>query len=480
MLQKIIESLTKDEVRNVKLFLNRTNESADRKDIYLFDQLRKFQKDEAQVATKLYGDNKNSFYRLKNRLKEDIGKSLLVQHSKSSAEQDVINDYLLASHFFSKREYEITRHYLGRAERKAHQIHNLELLDLIYSEQIKLERETVLNNPEELIRKKRDNRNQLNKLSELDDLLAMLMYRIKVSQNYASKSDTVLDLLSETIHDYSSEENLKANPVVRFKIYHGVSRILLQNQDFVSLEAYLKETLISFEQDKLFNKRNHDTKLQMLTYLCNALFKNEKYQESLDWAEKLLVAMREHNYLLYDKYLFYYYNSLYYNYTVLDGQKSLKILMEASEDEVIQQEPLNLTFIILQMAVYYFDDENYKRARKELIKLQMNDGFEKLDVGFRIKVLLLEIMAAVELEDSDFVESKLRRLRAAYGQINWNEVGCAREDILGQIIPLLIIARNEKEEVLLSHLVANLRSTDARADLVNYHDWINKKTGGTK
>ena len=71
MIRQIIKSLTKDEVRSLKLFLNRTNESAERKDIYLFDQLRKHSKGEEEICKQLYGNNKNNYYRLKNRLKEE-------------------------------------------------------------------------------------------------------------------------------------------------------------------------------------------------------------------------------------------------------------------------------------------------------------------------------------------------------------------------------------------------------------------------
>ncbi|MBL4705994.1 MAG: hypothetical protein JKY54_15825 [Flavobacteriales bacterium] len=439
--------------------------------------MRKQQNSDEVIAKKLYGDNKNTFYRLKNRLKEDIGKSLLVQHSKETIEQEIINDVLLANHFYRKREHEITKYYLKKAEKKAIQAHSLDLLELIYSDQIKLARETVKNNPEKIIQKKRENRQRLNKLSELDDLLAVVMYRIKASQNYSSKSDNILELLSKTIQDYTSEENIKANPVVRFKIYHGVSRILLQNQDFVSLEAYLKETLTSFEDDDLFNKRNHDTQLQMLTYLCNALFKNEKHQESLEWAEKLLVAMRLYNYELYNKYLFYYYNSLYYNYSVINRDKASKILEEAAEEEVIQQEPLNITFIILQLAVYYFDEKAYKKARKQLTMLQLNDGFDQLDPAFKIKIILLEAMTVVEINDMDLVEDKLKRLEVDYSRLNWNEIGCDRELIMTKIIPLLIINRDAKEEARFSKLKYELKNHDSRLDLINYQDWVQQKNG---
>jgi len=479
MLQQIVDSLSKDEVRNLKLFLNRTNESGKRKDIYLFDQLRKGKKSDSEINTALYGNNKNTYYRLKNRLKEDIGKSLLAQHAKGTIEQEIINNVLLANHFFRKRSYEITAYYLKKAENKALSTHNLELLELIYSDQIKLARETVTKDPESIIQKKKENRVQLNKISELDDLLAVLMYRIKRSINFASKSDTVLELLSKTIQDYTSEENVKSNPVVRFKIYHGVSRILLQNQDFESLEDYLKETIQSFNEDVLFNKRNHDTKLQMLTYLSNALFKNNKHKESLEVAEELLGAMREFEYALYDKYLFYYYNALYYNYYVIDRPKAIKILREASDEPVIQREPLNITFIILQLAVYYFDESEFKNARRQLVHLTLNDSFENLDASLKIKMLLLEIMTIVELGDMDLVEDKLKLLIADYVKLDWADIGCEREEIMMKLIPLLIINRDENEERSLDILASSLSDHDSALDLINYEEWVKQKTGSS-
>jgi len=474
MIRQIIKSLTKDEVRSLKLFLNRTNESAERKDIYLFDQLRKHSKGEEEICKQLYGNNKNNYYRLKNRLKEDIGRSLLSQHSKATPDQEAINDYLLANQFFRKQEHEIASHYLKKAEKRATKIHNLELLDIIYSEQIKLARETLNVNPERIIETKKNNRKELNKLSELDDLLAVLMYRIKTSQNYVAQSDSVLSLLSDTIHAYSSEETLRKNPVIRFKIYHGVSRILLQNQDFVSLESYLKETFNTFEKDKLFTKRNHETKLQMLTYLCNALFKNDKHENSLVCAEQLLVAMREYNYSLYDKFVFYYYNILYYNYSVLDRNKALKILNEASKDDVIRRNPINNTFILLQLAVFYFDESDYKKASGQIKELQDNEKFESLDNALKIKVMILDAMTATELNTAEMLEESMKTIKADQSKQNWKKIGCEREELMAKIIPLLVINRSSKEDKALEKQLKELEASDIRSDLVNYGEWLKK------
>ena len=69
LLQEVILSLNKEECRFFKLYAGRINVKDERKDLLLFDFIKKSDSiDEDRVAAKLYGENKNAFYRLKNRL----------------------------------------------------------------------------------------------------------------------------------------------------------------------------------------------------------------------------------------------------------------------------------------------------------------------------------------------------------------------------------------------------------------------------
>src|SRR5580704_5019274 len=85
ILNQIIEKLSKEEIRNFKLFYGRSGIADERKDLALFNYVRssgeKF--DEQKAISKLDYDqeNKNNYYRLKNRLIEDIGDSLLLLHT---------------------------------------------------------------------------------------------------------------------------------------------------------------------------------------------------------------------------------------------------------------------------------------------------------------------------------------------------------------------------------------------------------------
>ena len=80
ILQKIIATLNKEESRFYKLFAGRTNSKKERKDILLFDYIKQHKEDynESFISKKLYKDNKNAFYQLKNRLFKDLNKSMLL------------------------------------------------------------------------------------------------------------------------------------------------------------------------------------------------------------------------------------------------------------------------------------------------------------------------------------------------------------------------------------------------------------------
>jgi len=68
----------------------------------------------------------------------------------------------------------------------------------------------------------------------------------------------------------------------------------------------------------------------------NTLFKNKKHKQSLEYAGKLKSAMDEYNALLYDKYMFFYYNSLVINYAFIDIDKAIEVLEELKHNEKIK------------------------------------------------------------------------------------------------------------------------------------------------
>lgn len=478
-LQQIIASMNKEEVRHLKLFMGRTNSGPDRKDIELFDYIRQRPEDydEGKIQAKLYGtSDKNALYRLKNRLLDDVAKSLALQYSEESDFNQVAMFLQLARHFLAGSQYQLALHYLGKAEKRAISVENHELLDLIYSEYIRYSQETLGVNPSEYIRKRRENREDLARIQEIDDILAEVVYKVRTTQNFTGQDYRIIENLRKRVSGLGLKKATSKSIQLRFKVYHSLSRILLQKHDYVSLEKYLQDTLAEFLKEKLFNRNTHDTRLQMLTYLANAQFKNMKMEESLATAAKLKQAMSEYGGLLHDKYLFFYYNILVINYSTKDRDKAIEVLNEIKENAVIMKQPHYHVFIYVNLTVLNFDNQSYKQSLRSLVRLTMEEGYTNLDVNLRMKITIAELIIRYELKDEEFLEKRIEQVKKEFAvQLKTREGKRHQEmlTLLGELAVAENIIRNKPLQKKIKGFLD--KQQNSVGDLINYNNWLRTK-----
>ncbi|MDQ3110751.1 MAG: hypothetical protein M3R17_12730 [Bacteroidota bacterium] len=479
ILQQIIGMMNKEEVRHLKLFMGRTNAGEERKDIELFDYIRQHNEDydETKIQQKLYGPrDKNALYRLKNRLLEDIGKSITLQYIDESDFNAVVHQLLLSRFFLSKSQSQIAFHYLSRAEKKALAADSPELMDLVYGEYVRFSQETLEINPSEYIKKRRANREQLNQLQEIDDVLAEVVYKVRTTQNFTGQDYRIIETLRKRVNEFSKQKTTRNSVLLRFKIYQSLSRILLQKQDFVVLEKYLEQTFEEFSKEGLFSRNKHDTKLQLLTYLANAQFKNKKFEQSLATAARLKAAMGEFGGLLHDKYLFYYYNILVIGYSEKDKDKAIEILNEAKDNPVIKKLPFYLVFIFLNLTVLNFDNRNYKLAIRNLIKLTMEAGFPGLDHVLRMKIAVAELIIRFEMQDIDTLERRLEQVKKEFADLLRTKDGRRQGEMINILAAMCTSASIRRDKNLRKKILKITSAPSAKTnDLIGYADWLNGK-----
>ncbi len=481
-LSGLIKGLTKEQVRFYKLFAARTEHTHDRKDIRLFDIIRKQDEDydeEALVGQLYPNEGKNAWYRLRNRLLSDINKSLTALHYED-------NDFIHACHmlalyryFAGRNQLQSARYYLRRAERNATAIENYELLDIVYGEYIRHSHETLNINPEVYIEKRKSNREQLEAIRAIDDLLAVVTYRLKTTQNFSADQNPLLDLLKKTTDDFIKDRDLKNSPVLRFRIYQAVSQVLLQRHEYRSLEQYLLRIYKEFERDKLFNRNNHDTKLQMLTYMVNTLFKNNKLKQSLQWAEQLKTSMEEFHHLLYDKYIFFYYNALVINYSVLDQEKAIEILEDLKDNTKIKSNSFYHLFVYLNLGVLQFGKKRYKEAIRNFNKLILLDAYKTADRSLRFKIAICELITRMELESLDVLDYKLAQVKKDYKDLLSDPSHYAEKELL-DIIRMMSdgvpIKKNQKLQEKIKVFIDWIRKNkEEDSVIIDYGNWLSGK-----
>lgn len=474
----IITHLNKEEVRFFKLYHSRM-QTGERKDILLFDYIRKNGPayDENKIFQKLYGEkDKNAFYRLRNRLMTDLNKCLLLQHFNEEETLVAINQLALSRFYSARSNTMLAAYFLKKAESKAQSIENFELLDLIFGEFIRLSHELLEINPETYIRKRQDNQDKIRQLRSIEDVVAVLSYRLKITQNFSKSDQPVVVLLQKTVDDFLHDPEIRKSPKFRFRIYTAVSQILLQNRDYPALEEYLLKTYKEFSKLNLFNKNNHDTKLQMLTYLVNSLFKNDKLKQSLQFTGELKTAMDEHGKLLYDKYVFFYYNSLVINYSKLDKEKAINVLEDIRDNKKITATPFYEIFIYLNLAVLHFDLSKFREALKFVTRLYQLDSFRNADRALQLKIAVTELMIRYELRDLEYLEYRILKIRKDFKDLLRKEEFLKEKDFMSLVPGLEIAGGNPKLLLKISKFIENYSvSNDSDTEIINYANWIKEK-----
>lgn len=483
LLTPMVAAMTKEEVRHLKLYLSRIEMATDRKDERLFDYIRTSGEgyDEEKIHKKLYGAgaDKNAFYRLRGRLQDVICQNLAMLHEAKSDKNRVLLYFSVYQIFFDKGNFELAFSYLLKAEKLALKAENLEMLDLIYAHCIKISSELPSMDPDAYITKRGQNAERLSKLREMDQVLAAMVYRLKLSQAKGRGDEDTVKLLDQLTRKYSADRSLDQSKAFQTKIYRAVSNILLQRHSYVELERFMVSIYNKFQKAGWFDRNNHDTKLQMLTFLVNSFSRNGKQQKSLQYAEVLGQEIEGYGRLHYQKFVFYYYNARVINYSEAAPLKALEALKEL--EEVMKGKPNAYyeMFIHLNRGILYFKTGRYNEAIRSFVRYYTNEYYKRSDNLFKLRVAMAELMMQVESKDISGVKIRLEQIRKQFKAELAQEDAYA-EQRLYEWIRLLhkeeLYYRNNKIQALARQIVKDksmARTEDAQ--LLNYQAWVQKK-----
>ena len=301
---------------------------------------------------------------------------------------------------------------------------------------------------------------------------------MKITQNFSPVDNPIVDMLQETVQKLTDSKELKGSSALRFKMYQAVSQILLQQHDYPNLEDYLRITYSEFDEEKLFTKATHQTKLQMLTYMVNALFKNDKLAESLEWAEQLKEAMEEFDRLHYDRFMFFYYNSLVINYSKIDMEKAISILRDLEGNEKLKKTPFYIVFVYLNLTIFHFDLGEYRESIKRLNQLYLHEKFDNTAVSLKFRIAILEVLIRLELGDTDFLEYRMKQINKDFQEQLQNQENVREKMLLDLVSEIYLKGKSLRSEEMKDKILLFTKTTSPRsedAELVNYNRWLERK-----
>ncbi|MES2565645.1 MAG: hypothetical protein V4565_02195 [Bacteroidota bacterium] len=478
ILQNLIKSLEKEELKSYKLYAKRSHNFVDRKDIELFDLIKRNEKatDKNHFDVIYEGAKPDAkYYRLKNKIVDDIGVVLSnLNHKKS--EIDVLHLLGLAKIFISRQHFSLAGHYLNLAERKALEKEEYAMLEAIYEQQVRMSIQNTSESPVIIIEKRNENNQRLKLLQELENNLAVLSHEVKTTQNLTTKKE-ITTWLSHTLKNTIKLSYVKSSAQLRMRIFQNVSRLMLLLKDYVSLESYLHACLIEFEKDKLFTIQTHEVKLQLLVYLCNASYMLNKHERAIQFASVLHEAIFEFDKNLYDQYIFYYYNILVNNYSKTNLLKAIETLEEAQNETQIKNNSHQYFYVLNNLAILNFDLKKYKQAGKFFSQMYVSQNFKTLDKSFVVKLYVFELINRLEMHEYELCEKQLIQVHKTIKELK------ERESIKIDLAILEIIHQFLNEEkyrwrplkVAINHFVKKYQVNKENAGLINYTQWISSK-----
>ena len=478
ILQDLIKSLEKEELKSYKLYTKRTHNFNDRKDIELFESIKK-QPDESDKFhfNTVYNAPKpdTKYYRLKNKIADDIGIILSnLNHKKS--EIDVLHLVGLAKIFIGKQQYSLAIHYLKLAERRAIEKEDYALLEAIYEQMVRMSIQNTEESPTKIIEKRNENSQRLKLLQDLENNLAVLSYEVKTTQNLTSKKE-ITSWLNHTLKNTIKLSYVKNSAQLRIKIFQNVSRLMLLLKDYASLETYLKSCLVEFENDKLFTKQTHEIKLQLLVYLCNASYMLDKHTQAIQYANVLHKAIFEFDKVLYNQYVFYYYNILVNNYSKTNIAKAIDTLEAAQNEKQIKNNPNQYFYVLNNLAILNFDLKKFKQASKFFSQMYVSQNFKTFDISFVVKLYVFELINRLELEDYEHCDKQLNQLYKLIDDVKEKDSIKIDLSIL-EIINQFLNKHENRWRPLKSNIQTFVKKFQENKDgtgIINYVQWIESK-----
>lgn len=483
VINQIIDKLSKDELRYLNMRYASDDEGAERKDMQLLNLMRKqgdkFNEDKALVQLGYSQGEKNSYYRLKNRVIADIGEGLSLLYTPKNPQLELQHLLSLFNIYYSKQLYKVCLYYLKRAEKLAKAIENYEMMDIVYDSIIRLSFHLTEINPQEYSALRRSNMQLVAQLRELDDYLADVSYRLKLTQNFGAADKKLLQGLSEKAKNVAARTTSQYSKNLQTRIYRALSQVFIQQHNYAEVEGLVKNSYALFEKEKWFDKDSHDLKLQMLTYAGNALYKNGKQKESQQYAELLGKALGEYNKVHYDRFLFFYYNLQILNNAVLNPNKALEQLNSFEQEMRKKKNYYHDTFIYLNRAGLLYDMRRYKEALKALVKLYLRDEYSKASGAFKLKVEVSELIITFEAGDNSMLLSRVAQVEKDYAALILHKDFGFDFSVIALLKAMAQSSSYRRDKAIqqsITKLLATKRNAEAEdSDIIRYKDWLAQK-----
>jgi hypothetical protein len=420
-LQELINTLSEDDKREFRIFINRQKSKKNRKDLELFELISE-QYATKDIENKLYKTpNKVAYHTLRKRLLKHLTDFIVLKQidHDTTATSSIAGLISLATYLFKNQSDDFGWRILNKAELLASENEHYELLNNIYHLQIDesgSEFSPDINNIYEKWKINKQLVDENEKANIAYNFIKKELTNVKMKGEDKDLEKIITDLLKK----YGLSDLVYQRPHILYKVLDLTRRVMLSKKDFYSFEPYIINTYEKLESNYGFSKRNHFYKINILYMISHILYRNRKFEKSNRFLGQMLDSMNEHNRSYYHQFYPKFIMLKAANLTFLgENEEAIETLSSISEKELKKMTTVQQFNIKINLTVYYSYQQLFKKANRILQTLNHSDiWFEnKMGIEWVLKKNLIEIMLQFELGNIDIVLNRIRSFEQSYSEL---------------------------------------------------------------
>jgi hypothetical protein len=415
-IEEAIYTLNKENQLEFISYLEKKNKRKDAKNIKLVKLLLTKNFSSKELNTSLYGiENKVAFHALRKRLFQSLidFTANVSMREENSTDILLIKQLISARAFLKKGQYNIGFQILNKAKSIAEEHQLFTILNEIYHTKIEYAHTNLKFNINDFVLEFKKNQQQLILQEDLNIAYA----KIKNSLLIANQTKAIVDI-KLIIESTLKEQNIKISDSLSFKslcqLIHVTSLSSSQKFDYWNIEEFIINTYENIKNYKSKTKELYHH-IEILYLISNTLFRNKKFDESLNYLNVMHLNMQNNKRKYYKEFITKYHLLLALNYNYKKNQQKAIAILEP----YINQKNLDITAqldIYLTLVVFYSQMNLLDKAKKVFSEFYHTDKWyiEKAGVIWTIKKNLIEILMQIDLGNIEIVESRLLSFKRNY------------------------------------------------------------------
>lgn len=486
-LRDIIHVLSEEEKREFKIFINRQRVKQNRKDLALFEILKGPRElKPREITGQLYDTaNMNAYHTLRKRLNQHLEDfiSLKVKTQDDSAHAHVAGILTVCRYLLAKNKTDLAAHFLKKAEKLAEQNELFDLLDNILQLQIKHAHE-LGHEAGDLITRWQGNKSSWELEQRINMAYGIIRQRLE-KMKMGGKAEDLEAITNESLELLDVDIQAIRRPALMYMIVAMTRSSIISTKNFKRFESYVIDAYEQLQANGGFQKKDHVYELWFLYMIAHVLYRNRKLAKCGEYVLKLKEAI--------DKYGRIHQRKFYPRYVLLDAQvksysglngESIAIVKKALEDESMNLEIHDRLNMHLNLAIYYFQDGEYKQANRTIIGIQHTDGWieKKMGTEWRFKFNLIEIIVQIELGNSEIALQRIATVEKRFATF-FKRGLYGRAKIFLRFIKFVIKypekVRSKEFLSQVNETIVRLPGDEEDIQAMTFYCWLKSKMQGT-